>query len=171
MIHPLTGERPAEQWQVRMGGSSGVVGSFGYTRTDNDGRAKQHLGVDWLCEEWTPVYAAHSGVIRRAGFERNSNGSEVNEGYGSRIILTATHDRLETRYAHLALQIYKERMFVSEGALIGLVGRTGSVSHHPDIPTHLHHEIRVDGEPVDPVFYYHRSGSRLGVPEPDRGAA
>jgi len=54
-------------------------------------------------------------------------------------------------YGHLATIRVKSGETVPAGAVIGTVGRSGNATTH-----HLHFELRVDGEAVDPVPYLNR---------------
>lgn len=164
--HPMTGDVPTP-WAVRTGGSTGLVGSFGYTR--NRG-VRFHKGVDFLADVWAPVYAAHEGRIERDGFERDTQGKAVNDGYGSRVVLRSAG--VETRYGHLVHQVYAAGMVVCAGELIGHVGRTGNVhTRTGSIPTHLHFEVRVytgtKFEAVNPEWWLDNTGERLGVRRED----
>ncbi len=97
-----------------------------------------HGGVDWAAPTGTPITAALSGRITRAN---------VSPSYGN-IIYIDHAGGLQSRYAHMdrfAAGI-RNGMQVSAGQLIGYVGTTGR-STGP----HLHFEMRVRGEPVDPL--------------------
>ena len=141
--------------QVRSGGSTGLVGSFGMTR---DGGTVMHKGTDYLCDLLDPVYAAHDGTIARTGFEWNS-GQPRNVGYGKRIVLQGK-DSVETRYAHLSFVVHGKGMDVHCGELIGLAGKTGNAYGGP---CHVHFEVRLGGEPVNPDWWLTGQGKRLGV--------
>lgn len=96
-----------------------------------------HEGIDIKVNEGTAVYAARSGKVVLVG----QNGS-----YGKMIILD--HGAYETYYAHLSsVEVYRGQ-FVEAGQIIGLSGNTG-LSTGP----HLHFEIRINGEAVDPLNY------------------
>jgi murein DD-endopeptidase MepM/ murein hydrolase activator NlpD len=62
---------------------------------------------------------------------------------------------MTTRYAHLSALLVKEGQFIPAGAVIGRLGSTGR-STGP----HLHYEVRIDDEPVDPMRFL-RAGARL----------
>jgi murein DD-endopeptidase MepM/ murein hydrolase activator NlpD len=54
-----------------------------------------------------------------------------------------------TRYAHLAKVNVKKGDPIKRGQLIGIRGGSGSRSDK-DYDIHLHHEVIVNGNPVDP---------------------
>ena len=173
-IHPMIGKPPARSSTqppsaVRMGGSTGVVGYFGWTRTDPEGRPKQHFGVDLLCQFLDPIYAAHDGVIRRGGFQTDSSGQQTNRGYGSRVYLELGSTL--TVYAHLALQLYQVGMAIRAGVCIGLAGRSGNISSEWEKnaePTHLHWEVKEEGRPINPLWWlYGGDEPRDGMPRPE----
>ncbi len=99
------------------------------------GRVKNHEGVDLATRSGTPIHVSGSGVVVFAGV-RNGYGNviEVEHEYGYR-----------TLYGHCSRLIAKEGDTVSRGEVIALVGSTGA-STGP----HLHYEVSVDDEKVDP---------------------
>ena len=75
-------------------------------------------------------------------------------GYG--LMVEIDHGNgLATRYGHLSVIEVSEGQMVETGEPIGRIGTTGR-STGP----HLHYEVRVAGEPVDPQHYL-RAGVRL----------
>jgi len=105
-----------------------------------------HAGVDWAAPTGTPIRAAFSGKVTYRA---------VRGGYGNFIELTHK-DGITTRYAHL--HEYAEGIemgtVVQAGDLIGYVGTTG-LSTGP----HLHFEIRMRGEPTDPLAFEMETGT------------
>ena len=101
---------------------------------------RNHNGVDWGAPTGTPVIAAADGTISRAN---------VNGGYGNVVYIDHSGGR-QTRYAHLNAFAdgIRNGVPVSAGDVIGYVGTTGR-STGP----HLHFELRVHDEPVDPLTY------------------
>jgi murein DD-endopeptidase MepM/ murein hydrolase activator NlpD len=107
-----------------------------------------HTGVDFKGEPGDPVRAAAGGKVTEAG---------RNGGYG--LMVEVDHGNgLVTRYAHLSGIDVSEGTVVKPGDAVGRVGSTGR-STGP----HLHFEVRLNGDPVDPQKYL-RAGLRLFEP-------
>lgn len=101
--------------------------------------SKFHGGMDFSAAPGTDVYATGNGVVVKVGYESGYGKTvEIDHGFGYR-----------TRYAHL--QDFRTRVGkkVMRGEVIGGVGSTGR-STGP----HLHYEVMVKGERVNPVNYY-----------------
>jgi len=71
-------------------------------------------------------------------------------GYGNVVVLDHG-EGITTLYGHLSTIRVQSGETVPAGAVIGAVGRSGNATTH-----HLHFELRVDGEAVDPVPYLNR---------------
>ena len=95
----------------------------------------RHNGIDLAAPTGTPIYATADGLVERANWF-SSYGNYIQIGHGNAI---------ETRYAHLSKIIVADGQQVRKGDLIGYVGSTGR-STGP----HLHYEVRIAGEAVDP---------------------
>ena len=111
---------------------SGVLTSgFGYRW------GRLHAGIDISAPAGSSVRAAASGTVIYAGWMG---------GYGSLVVIDHGGG-LATAYAHLSA-IWIGSGGVSQGQGIGAVGCTGSCTGN-----HLHFEVRVNGQPVDPMGY------------------
>lgn len=99
---------------------------------------RQHKGVDWSCSVGTNVYASCGGTVSFAGWQN---------GFGNTIVINHG-DGLKTRYAHLSKITVSSGDKVSQGERIGLSGNSGN-STGP----HLHFEVLLDGEQVNPMNY------------------
>lgn len=100
---------------------------------------KFHSGMDFSANVGTPVYATGNGVVRKAGWEGlYGNCIQIDHGFG-----------YVTRYAHLSKIDVRVGQKVVRGETIGKVGTTGK-STGP----HLHYEVIVKGQIVNPVNYY-----------------
>ena len=122
--------------------SGPVTSGFGHRNLFGSGF---HYGVDMDLETGDPVAAAMDGVVRIA---RDSY------GYG-KMVLISHKDGLETLYGHLSTLNVREGQSVKSGEIIGLGGSTGRSTG-----SHLHFEIRVFGEQVNPskLFSFHDGG-------------
>ena len=98
-----------------------------------------HTGVDFADPFGTPVQAAADGIVVAAATGRI--------GYGNYIIVAHGHG-VETLYGHLDALAVAVGDSVIQGQVIGFEGSTG-FSTGP----HLHFEVRVDGQFVDPLVY------------------
>jgi murein DD-endopeptidase MepM/ murein hydrolase activator NlpD len=118
---------------------SGVFTSpFGY-RIDPLGRGRRfHAGQDIGAPTGTPIYAATAGTVAYAGWE---------SGYGNYTCIDRGSG-FATCYGHQSKILVIVGQPVTQGQLIGLVGSTGN-STGP----HLHFEVRLNGQPVNPLPY------------------
>ncbi|MFA5335041.1 MAG: M23 family metallopeptidase [Candidatus Omnitrophota bacterium] len=114
-------------------------GTFGAKR--NGGRL--HLGIDLAAPVGTPVRAGKSGLAV----------SKSSRGMGKYV--TIRHiDGTRTVYGHLSKTFVDARgEKVKRGDIIGEVGKTGN-AWNPCMVAHLHFELWIDDEPVDPGAGY-----------------
>ncbi len=111
---------------------------FGPRRDPKTGRTRMHEGTDFAASHGTPIHATADGVVIHAGWQG---------GYGR--LVKIRHDfGIETRYAHLSDIRVREGQRVSRGDRIGDMGNSGRSTG-----THLHYEVRIGGEPVNPMTY------------------
>jgi len=110
-------------------------GEFGSKRRNG----RSHNGIDIPAPVGTPLYAAKSGMAFTG---------EVPTGYGKYVMIYHPGG-YQTYYGHLSDWAIKPVQHVGRGDLIGYVGKTGNASSK-SIQSHLHFEIRKDGEPIDP---------------------
>ena len=99
---------------------------------------RMHQGIDIGASTGTPIHAAAAGTVIYCGWE---------EGYGNFVVIDHGGN-LATAYGHQSAIAVTCGQSVSQGQVIGYVGCTG----HCTGP-HLHFEVRVDGNPVDPMGY------------------
>lgn len=103
-------------------------------------RDAMHTGIDYALGPGTAVPSAAAGIVKAA---------EPNGGYGKWVLIEHGQG-LATAYAHLdsfAPGIVPGAR-VAQGDVIGFTGDTG-LSTGP----HLHYEVLVDGEAVDPMTH------------------
>ncbi|MBN2215577.1 MAG: M23 family metallopeptidase [Bacteroidales bacterium] len=99
-----------------------------------------HTGCDYVAATGTKVYATGNGIVTFLNYSR--------KGYGNEVIIDHSFG-FSTRYAHLHKILVESGDSVNRGQVIGLVGNTGR-STGP----HLHYEVRFEGQPLNPFFYY-----------------
>lgn len=97
-----------------------------------------HKGIDLAANSGTAIEAALDGTVYFSG---------VASGYGN-VVMINHGDNIETVYAHCSKLNVSTGESVTKGQTVAEVGSTGD-STGP----HLHFEIRVNGNPVDPLKY------------------
>ncbi len=102
------------------------------------GEWRMHSGIDLAAASGTTIRSAGPGVVLDAGWMG---------GYGLTVIVAHTSN-LTTLYAHASTLLVSAGDDVTMGQAIARVGTTG-MSTGP----HLHFEVRVDGEPQNPVDF------------------
>lgn len=108
---------------------------YGYRTDPFQGRRKNHKGVDIPGPVGTPIYATADGVIGRAQWV---------SGYGKYVEIEHGN-AIQTRYGHLSAMNVVSGQRVRQGEIIGFMGSTGRSTG-----SHLHYEVRIAGEPVNP---------------------
>lgn len=122
------------RWPVR-----GAVNSeYGRRLSPWTGAPEFHGGLDISAERGTPVKAPAPGVVFFAG---------VQPEYGNTVILDHGND-IKTLYGHLQKVQVTQGQHVERGQVIALSGNTGKSSG-----PHLHYEILVKGQSVNPRGY------------------
>ena len=116
-----------------------IASGFGMRVHPIYGIAKMHSGLDFTAPQGTPIYATGDGTVTAAGYNTGT-GNEVviNHGYG-----------YETKYLHMVRIKARAGQRVKRGEVIGWVGSTGA-STGP----HCHYEVHINGNPVDPVYFF-----------------
>jgi murein DD-endopeptidase MepM/ murein hydrolase activator NlpD len=94
-----------------------------------------HEGLDVAVAQGTPVLASGGGTVLRAGYD-------AEYGFFVRIGHTQRH---ESMYGHLSRLLVVAGEKLEAGQVIGLSGSTGRST-----APHLHFEIFVDGQSIDP---------------------
>jgi murein DD-endopeptidase MepM/ murein hydrolase activator NlpD len=121
--------------QVLPAAAAMISSGFGYRSDPFLGTAAFHAGLDFKGPIGAPIFAAARGRVAFVG-QRNGYGNcvEIDHGNG-----------LMTRYAHMSAFRTRVGETVVAGQTIGAVGSTGR-STGP----HLHFEVRLNGQPVNP---------------------
>lgn len=98
----------------------------------------QHSGVDIKASYGSKVYAAGDGVVTFTGYK---------SGYGYTVMINHGYG-YQTLYGHNSKIVAKKGQKVKKGDVICYSGNSGT-STGP----HLHYEVLVDGDPVNPVLF------------------
>lgn len=103
-----------------------------------DGRL--HKGIDFRSPAGSPILAAAAGKVAFSGSMR---------GYGKLVIIDHPHD-IQTVYAHNSANLVTVGESVVQGQTIARIGSTGDATGN-----HVHFELRIHGQPVNPAGYLH----------------
>lgn len=115
-----------------------ITSYYGPRISPTSKRLRMHEGIDIGARSGTPILAAADGRVTFAGKKPGfGNFVQIDHGYG-----------VETFYAHAKGLFTKKGQVVKRGELVASIGNTGA-STGP----HLHYEIRVNGTPVDPLYF------------------
>lgn len=115
-----------------------LTSKYGPRLSPYAGRIKMHEGIDFGAPIGTPIVAPADGIITFSGAKPGfGNFIQIDHGYG-----------VETIYGHAATLAVRKGQKVIRGDKIATVGNTG-YSTGP----HVHYEVRVNGTPVDPLYY------------------
>jgi murein DD-endopeptidase MepM/ murein hydrolase activator NlpD len=121
-----------------------LTSAFGYRADPLTHGRGNHQGIDIAAAYGQPVHASGDGLVLQAGDQG---------GLGKAVFLAHGYG-MTTRYGHMSVITVRPGQRVKRGDVIGKVGNTGR-STGP----HLHYEVRVDGEPLNPIGYILDNGS------------
>jgi murein DD-endopeptidase MepM/ murein hydrolase activator NlpD len=108
------------------------------------GFESDHLALDIGAPYGSTIYAADSGTVSYAGWGE--------EGLGYTVVIDHGQG-LETWYVHLKGALIQSGVGVVRGDPVGEIGSTG----HSSGP-HVHFEVRLNGQPVNPLDYLPAGG-------------
>lgn len=124
-----------------------LTSGFGVRRDPMTTGPSMHPAIDIAAPPGKPVVATADGIVVRAEYDRGlGNCVFVAHGFG-----------LTTRYGHLQKSTVQPGQKVRRGELIGYVGNTGRSTGY-----HLHYEVLLNGEQVNPLGYILDSASGPG---------
>ena len=115
-----------------------VKAAFRFTSGFGPRWGRMHNGTDFAAGVGTPIYATADGVVIQ---------SQTVSGYGKYIRIQHEFG-IETRYAHMSKLRVEKGQRVSRGDRIGDMGSSGRSTG-----SHLHYEVRIGGNPVNPMTY------------------
>jgi hypothetical protein len=133
-------------WRPPVQAGYALTSSFGWRTSPTRGGTDFHTGQDFAHSHGSLVTAVSHGVVVYTGWSG---------GYGNLVRVRHTNG-VESWYAHLSTIDVTVGDAVRAGHRLGEVGSTGN-STGP----HLHLEIRVDDQPVDPMPWLARKGVNL----------
>ena len=108
-----------------------------------------HSGLDIAAPTDTPIVAADDGEVLKAYWNA--------DGYGGLIII-GHPSGYETWYAHLDSFDVKKGEHVTRGEVIAQMGSTGFSTG-----SHLHFEVREDGQLVDPLEFLSQANLKPAI--------
>jgi len=112
-----------------------ITSGYGWRRDPFSGRRAWHAGTDIAAPEGTPVKAVRDGTVVFSGRQG---------GYGNLVVVEHAGGA-RSYYGHCRQNDVAQGQQVKAGQVIAQVGQTGRATG-----PHLHFEVRVDGEAVDP---------------------
>ncbi|MFY9352238.1 MAG: peptidoglycan DD-metalloendopeptidase family protein [Sphingobium sp.] len=112
-----------------------MTSSYGYRRDPFNGHAAFHAGIDFPGRYGQPINAAAAGRVAYVG-QRQGYGNVVEVDHGNGLM---------TRYAHLSGFAARVGAKVDRGDAVGRMGSTGRSTG-----THLHFEVRLNGQAINP---------------------
>ncbi len=115
-----------------------LTSGFGWRNDPLTHGRGNHQGVDIAAGPGQAVKTSADGIVLRAG---------VLGGLG-KAVYVAHGFGVTTRYGHLSRIDVRPGQRVKRGDVLGLVGSTGRSTG-----THLHYEVRIDGDAVNPLAY------------------
>ncbi|HEY8463549.1 MAG TPA: peptidoglycan DD-metalloendopeptidase family protein [Bacillota bacterium] len=118
--------------------TSRITSWFGRRLHPKLGYSRLHTGIDLSARIGTKVHATASGIVTFSGYK---------SGYGYTVILDHGQG-YQTLYAHNSKLVVKVGQQVKRGAVISYSGNTGTTTG-----PHLHYEVRVNGKPVNPIWF------------------
>lgn len=124
-------------------GYTRITSNYGMRTHPITGIYKLHSGVDIGAPTGASFIAANDGVVTKAGF---------NTAYGNMVIIDHGGG-ISTLYAHGSEIVVHEGQVVKKGDVILKVGETGYATG-----PHAHFEVRVNGEPTNPLPYITNGG-------------
>ncbi|MBN1872297.1 MAG: M23 family metallopeptidase [Candidatus Omnitrophica bacterium] len=126
---------PVAQKELQIRNDNYGNGHFGARRSGG----RTHRGIDISAPLGIQVTASKGGRVITA-YQKH--------GMGMYVIINHPK-KLSTLYGHLSKVLVKNNAKVKQGEVIGLVGKTGNANYR-QMKTHLHFEVRDDGEYLDP---------------------
>jgi murein DD-endopeptidase MepM/ murein hydrolase activator NlpD len=140
-----------KQWQTNIRPSlwpveGRLMSAFGGRTDPFSGEGAIHTGVDLSAPQGTLVHCAADGIVVHADWSG---------GYG-RLVIVDHGNGLQTYYGHLSRFEVVTGQEIRRGDILGRSGSSGRVTS-----PHLHYEVRMAGNPVNPYPYLAKSALSL----------
>ena len=116
-----------------------VTSPFGYRVAPTEGASTYHGGIDIGAAYGADIISVENGVVMKRDY------SSIRGYY----VVIDHGNGMESWYQHMSGVAVREGDIIGRGDLVGKVGDSG-IATGP----HLHFEIHVDGEQVDPMRYF-----------------
>lgn len=121
---------------------------YGYRSAPTRGASRNHKGIDIPGPVGTPIYATADGMIGRAQWV---------SGYGKYVEINHGN-AVQTRYGHLSAMNVTPGQRIRKGDILGYMGSTGRSTG-----SHLHYEVRIAGEAINPVAFLSPASSAANL--------
>jgi murein DD-endopeptidase MepM/ murein hydrolase activator NlpD len=115
-----------------------ITSPFGLREHPLLGGRRLHAGVDLGTASGTPVHAVAGGVVRRAS----------SDGINGRILVLDHGRGVVTTYCHNDVLLVRDGQRVERGEVVARSGSSGRTTG-----PHLHYQLDLAGEPVDPLRF------------------
>ena len=124
---------------IKVGEYDRISSTYGMRMHPVEKVSKFHSGIDFAAKKGTKIVATANGLVTSVEFKEGSYGKMlvINHGGG-----------YETWYTQMSDYAVKQGDKVKRGDVIGFVGSSGASTG-----THLHYEVRKNGNPVNPQEY------------------
>lgn len=133
-------------------GYTRITSQYGMRTHPITGIYKLHTGTDIGAPYGADFIAANDGIVVKAGY---------NGAYGNMVILDHGGG-IQTLYAHGSEILVQEGDIISAGTPVLKVGATGYATG-----PHAHFEVRINGNPVEPLDYITSYGAKVDTESGD----
>lgn len=128
-----------------------VTSGYGWRFSPITGKAQFHAGVDITGTHRAKIVATLDGVVETTWPVPGLRGAVRYRGHpvlGGTVIVRHAGG-FTTTYGHLSSVLVSSGQTVKRGTVLGVIGNTGASTG-----IHLHYEIRLNGESVNPLNYF-----------------
>lgn len=119
-------------------GSYSVTSNYGTRTAPTAGGSTDHKGIDFSMPVNTDILSSIAGRVAEVGY---------NSSRGNYIVVN-NDSGISSVYQHLNSVLAKQGDVVRQGQVIAKSGNTGTTTG-----PHLHYELKIDGQNVDPLLY------------------